>query len=874
MGKRDKKKKDPQKKALQRAQKEAKQDKKAAKKLVKEQRKESDRADDGGDAAASGIEVGEDDIDAILASYKKRNNELATPVVRVLGEGEGSDGPGGASSQFPSPPRGNFTLTAIPSGELVMFGGEFYNGAENLVFDSLYRWDPDAKAGDDDDAENGSAGKSGIGDVVNDVLLMDIGDEKGASGAARKNADSGSSKINQQNPGVWKQILSPPPIPPARCSHTAVYYNHAIYVFGGELATAEKYHHYKDIWRFDIKANLWSEVIPRGGHAPPSRSGHRCIVWRHYMIMFGGFYEALRETRWYSDLWVYDFSQNAWTEMEYSKLATIPEARSAFNFCLSPSGDTAFVYGGYSKLKNPAPGSKSEAKIHNDCWALHLKGIASGRTPTWDRVSRRGEYPSIRSGTSSIPYKSRMLVFGGVADDEQEHHKLKSIFYDDLFAFDMDRRRWFKMGLKKSSQGGRRRKRKDDNDAEGQSTHADGTDRGDDDGSDGDDDEMDIASGVEGEATSSGWDLDMLRANMFAFIDGDGNVVYEKIEDDADAGSDSDSREHKKKRSDESEDTNTASVNPTVPRNNDDKSKMDITEAKMQDVEEAGVESSSKGEAMQKLLPQGAVGTSEVMAINSDSGVPEAVARETPLPRIHAAVVVRGSTLYVYGGLLEVGDREVTLDDCWSIDLNKRERWACIWPGSMHKQVWRGVAEDDESYISTGVDDSEGEDDDDDNDWMLSEAISEEEGEDGDAAPNTNEKEKRKKKEKTRDKISRLREEYNLDELERTPQVEESMADFYSRTSRHWEVKAAEAVRAVQATEDGGTAANASAELSAKELRAQGFDLARERYEELKPVLDSLVGLEAHQKEKKLKKKERKDDSGKSSKKSKKKDRK
>jgi hypothetical protein len=424
------------------------------------------------------------------------------------------------------------------------------------------------------------------------------------------------------------------------------------------------------------------------------------------------------------------------------------------------------------------------------------------------------------------------------------------------------------MGLKKSSQGGRRRKRKDNNDAEGQSTHADGIDRGDDDGSDGDDDEM----GIEGEATSSGWDLDMLRANMFAFIDGDGNVVYEKIEDDADAGSDSDSREHKKKRSDEGEDTNTASVNATVPRNNDE-SKMDITEAKMQDVGKAGVESSSNGETMQKRIPpQGAVGTSEVMAINTDSGAPEAVARETPLPRIHAAVVVRGSTLYVYGGLLEVGDREVTLDDCWSIDLNKRERWVCIWPGSMHKQVWRGVAEDDESYISTGVDDSEDEDDDD-NDWMLSEVISEEEGEDGDAAQIG--KEKRKKKEKTRDKISRIREEYNLDELERTPQVEESMADFYSRTARHWEVKAAEAVRAAaQVTEDGCTAANASAELSAKELRAQGFDLARERYEELKPVLDSLVDLEAHQKEKKLKKKERKDDSGKSSKKSKKKERK
>ena len=114
MGKRDKKKKDPQKKALQRAQKEAKQDKKAAKKLAKEQRKESGRVD-GGEAAAGGNDF--DELDAILESYKKRNNELTTPVIQVLGEGDATDGgPGG--SKFPSPPRGNFTLTATPSGAL------------------------------------------------------------------------------------------------------------------------------------------------------------------------------------------------------------------------------------------------------------------------------------------------------------------------------------------------------------------------------------------------------------------------------------------------------------------------------------------------------------------------------------------------------------------------------------------------------------------------------------------------------------------------------------------------------------------------------------------------------------------------------------
>lgn len=50
--------------------------------------------------------------------------------------------------------------------------------------------------------------------------------------------------------------------------------------------------------------------------------------------------------------------------------------------------------------------------------------------------------------------------------------------------------------------------------------------------------------------------------------------------------------------------------------------------------------------------------------------------------------------------MLEVGDREVTLDDCWSIDLNKREKWTCISPGQMHRQVWKGV-DDDDSYISS-----------------------------------------------------------------------------------------------------------------------------------------------------------------------------
>ena len=33
------------------------------------------------------------------------------------------------------------------------------------------------------------------------------------------------------------------------------------------------------------------------GDVPTARSGHRMIVWRNYILLFGGFYEALREVR-------------------------------------------------------------------------------------------------------------------------------------------------------------------------------------------------------------------------------------------------------------------------------------------------------------------------------------------------------------------------------------------------------------------------------------------------------------------------------------------------------------------------------------------------------------------------------------------------
>lgn len=37
------------------------------------------------------------------------------------------------------------------------------------------------------------------------------------------------------------------------------------------------------------------------------------VVWRNYLVLFGGFYEAMREVRWYNDAYVYSFQEKRWT---------------------------------------------------------------------------------------------------------------------------------------------------------------------------------------------------------------------------------------------------------------------------------------------------------------------------------------------------------------------------------------------------------------------------------------------------------------------------------------------------------------------------------------------------------------------------------
>ena len=659
------------------------------------------------------------------------------------------------------------TLTADKkqrNASLYLFGGEYYDGVENIVLDQLF-----------------------VTDLTN---------------------------------WNWKRIQTPPPTPPPRCAHTTVYYNQSLYVFGGEMATADEYHHYKDVWKYHIPSQQWTEIKPTNkfGTQPSPRSGHSAVVWKHFMILFGGFYEAPRDVpRWYNDVTVLNLQTEQWMDVPHSRLTQRPEPRSACNVVVL--NDTMLVQGGFSKL-NPSANS-TETKVHTDAWVLHLVPLLQDKAPTWERLFSA---KTKRSGTSAVAYQDKiMLVYGGVVDAEKLNHKIESVFFNDMFALDAARRKWFPLTVRKAkldvfatSTGGTTV-------TEGGSGKVDSDSNG-----DNDNDDIPLEEENQGEeggdaVATEGWDIEKLRSNMFAFIDGTGNLVYEKIDD----SDDEDDAEERQKGGEEKEEEKDSSE--------DDEEEKE--EEKMEDDDDEDDEKLEDTNHRQAVAatkqPLSAITSSSVMTLHPETRAPEAVIQSEPLPRIKALMFVAGHHLYVYGGLLEVGDREVTLDDLWRLDLRKRNGWECLFVGTMHQQVWRGaIHDDDESYVSSsgpGGADNDGDDD-----------------------YNSDAPQSKSAKSSLRQEIAALNQEHDLSNANRTPQPSEILADFYSRTADYWNERAAQ-------MEVG------DAELTQKELKRKGFGLAKERYEELEPILERLrelkiaaPGAEKVKKERKLPKEEKK----------------
>ena len=266
----------------------------------------------------------------------------------------------------------------------------------------------------------------------------------------------------------WRRITSPnSPLPRsghAWCRSLAG----EIYLFGGEFSSPKQgtFYHYNDFWRLDPSKREWTRIETKG-KGPPARSGHRMTYWRHCILLFGGFQDTSQQTRYLQDLWIYDCHDYAWHNPAFPPASQKPDARSSFSF--HPHEGGAVICGGYSRVKvsvttgRAAKGGAQSLRsilkpvVHQDCWFLRITPPAPGVTPQvplavrWERRKKPVNSPNPpRAGATQAYHKGRGISFGGVYDVEESEEGMDSEFFDQLFAWNIERNRYFPLTLRRS----------------------------------------------------------------------------------------------------------------------------------------------------------------------------------------------------------------------------------------------------------------------------------------------------------------------------------------------------------------------------------------------------------------------------------------
>ncbi|KAN0118364.1 galactose oxidase [Russula decolorans] len=326
--------------------------------------------------------------------------------------------------------RANATLTACPSGDyLWCIGGEFFSDDGKAYFyNDVFRYSPEK-------------------------------DE-------------------------WRKFVSQT-CPGPRSAHAVVASPSGggkLFLFGGEFSSLYQntFHHYRDFWCFDIITRSWDRIETKV--RPSARSGHRIALWKHYIVLFGGFYDPGITTRYMNDLWVFDTQEYKWQQIEFKDPnERRPSPRSGFSFLSTPDG--IILHGGY--CKEYTKGKRPIGVMLEDTWLLRLslatppEGSASSKTKIeplivkWERRKRPSTSyaPALRSGATMALWatKGMGVLFGGVTDEDSDEETLKSIFWNDLNGYQIaGNGRWVSMMFKTpKKKGGRRKKdysREDDDD--------------------------------------------------------------------------------------------------------------------------------------------------------------------------------------------------------------------------------------------------------------------------------------------------------------------------------------------------------------------------------------------------------------------------
>ncbi|GAA6002195.1 Kel3p [Rhodotorula paludigena] len=597
----------------------------------------------------------------------------------------------------------------------------------------------------------------------------------------------------------WRRFTSPTQ-PSPRAAHAAavtVAGGGRLWIHGGEYSAPNQnsFYHYHDLWSFSFDSNSWErwEVKSR----PSARSGHRMAVYKNFIFLFGGFQDTGIRTTYLNDLWAWSLTDFKWHQVEFSQIDRKPPARSGFSFL--PTADGLVLHGGYTKQYE---GKRVTGVALNDTWVLKVPPIGEDGAVDfkkgfkWEKRKNPGMPPNPSRSGCTMTYwanKGMGVLFGGVSDDDKDEETLDSTFYNELFGYNTaGNGRWVSLLLrrrkKQGGTGGAKKKKA----ARAAAAAA-------------------AAAAEAAKRREAGEDVPEEGAG--------GEDAKMKVDDEHYATDDE------------------------VDSDDDGPKPWEIARAR-REMELAAAAAGVAPDASPAEMEAAGV---QVDGIGGDDDVDDPD-QTVPGPRYNTMLAVLRNTLYMYGGILEAGNKEYTLADFYSLNLDKMDKYKCLREDRIDSGEWAGSDSEND-------DDSDSDEDDEGSQSGRSDGEEGEEGEedDGTAPIETEPMEvdldelaltetelAAKKAEKARSEQADLTKRAQAfmgvssdparkaEDAMSTPSPGETLAQFFARSRDYWTAKAHGAGQASRG----------------KELRRDGFALAEQRYEEYKPVLDEIVRLQ------------------------------
>jgi N-acetylneuraminic acid mutarotase len=210
---------------------------------------------------------------------------------------------------------------------------------------------------------------------------------------------------------TWTELDPAGDTPDARSWTTMVYdsKNGKIMLFGGtgrrlvpfdEFTTNEGF---SDLWSYDPTANAWTDLNPTGDR-PGARSQYSMAYdsCTGKIILFGGFQEPSREPVPLDDLWSYDPTANAWTELDQG---LAPVRRGGAAMVYDPGSQLSILFGGYAV--------ESDNQYPETLWAY------DSAASVWRRLDPTARIPYGRSGHVMVydPKIGGIIMFGGFSTE-------------------------------------------------------------------------------------------------------------------------------------------------------------------------------------------------------------------------------------------------------------------------------------------------------------------------------------------------------------------------------------------------------------------------------------------------------------------------